>query len=416
MKKIILTIGICFIIAACSNQEMVEDSMDDNTENTCFKKRSFEEALAIAEHSMTLLESPNSTRASSSRKISLKDTKAFKYDMKTRSGQTVNDTLIYVFNFEDSEGFALVSASKAADGLLAVTESGYCNPDSISGIAGFDQFVDLAKQYVLNSPKNGLLPIDTCVSIREEIEYTYSYVGPYVTVRWGQTNPEGECCPNGVAGCVNTASAQIMTYFEYPDSIQLTYDGAPVNYQLLNWTQMKNHNTGHVIKPCNNASAHQAIARLHRQLGKINHSNYDSGATGTNGMFIRYALNGLGYNVSGICEYESSIVRSLLNSHHVLLMYNNSGANGHAWVFDGYLTENAHSYLMQQIGDGPWVIVEDWGVTTTYYNHFNWGWYGTNNGYFNQNVYNPVYVKFPDTNSHWINQNFSNIEYVSVSL
>ena len=45
---------------------------------------------------------------------------------------------------------------------------------------------------------------------------------------------------------------------------------------------------------------------------------------------------------------------------------------------------------------------------------FNWGWYGTNNGYFSNNVFNTQNYTIPDTNSNDINHDFSNLYYLTV--
>lgn len=37
----------------------------------------------------------------------------------------------------------------------------------------------------------------------------------------------------------NTANAQVMSYYEYPSAIDLTYPGCGQTYQTLNWTSMK---------------------------------------------------------------------------------------------------------------------------------------------------------------------------------
>ena len=45
-----------------------------------------------------------------------------------------------------------------------------------------------------------------------------------------------------------------------------------------------------------------------------------------------------------------------------------------------------------------WTLVES--ITTyTYYNHFNWGWNGNNNGYFLSNVFDVTQYKILDEGS-----------------
>ena len=223
----VIVVGATFILNACSNHE--SDMAEEPSSYKILSNpiRSYDEALKIAESSISLLNgSATVTRSGSPRVINVDKSKVIKKTFKTRSGSTINDTLIYVFNFSDSEGFALVSASLETEGLLAITEQGYFDPDTLSGIFGFDLFVEKAKEYVANSRNNRFPPDSTIVFHKEVIvPNSYDYVGPYVTVKWGQDYAEGTFCSNNLAGCVNTAIAQIMSYYEYPSSIDLTYPG-----------------------------------------------------------------------------------------------------------------------------------------------------------------------------------------------
>ena len=107
--------------------------------------RSFDEALQIAQSSISLVDGTGQTRSGSPRKIDLNNWKIFENDLKTRANSNSNDTLMYVFNFEDNQGFAIVSASKETEGLIAVTESGSYDPSTSSNIDGFNIYMDMAK-------------------------------------------------------------------------------------------------------------------------------------------------------------------------------------------------------------------------------------------------------------------------------
>lgn len=93
-------------------------------------------------------------------------------------------------------------------------------------------------------------------------------------MRWGQKQRMGQYCPNGVCGCSNTAAAQIMSYFQYPSSINLTFEERDVNSTALNWTAMCTHQYSNASY--NRDEADTQIGRLARQLGKISNSSYHS--------------------------------------------------------------------------------------------------------------------------------------------
>lgn len=396
-------LAVVSLMIACSNQEIVESAPTEPNKSVN-SIRSYAEALKIAQEAIPILNKEVTTRGeSNNRKIDLSEKTVIKLDAKTRANNCSNDTLIYVFNFENNKGFALVSASLNTEGLLAITEEGHCDPSTRSTVCGFEIFLDMAKDYVANSRSRDLIDYKDSL-----ISTTYTYVGPYVTVKWGQTHPEGEFCPYGIAGCTNTAMAQIMSYFQYPSSIALTYSGRDKSSQSLYWSAMKNHSTGHHLVVCGDTITHKSIGRLHRQLGELNHSSYEIDGTYTNtSKYAKPSFITLGYICGEDWEsYSGTSARSELNNSHIFLMIGRTTSeDGHAWVFDGYMTKTETHYEMVNYGSG-WVPTGEIHNITSYYSHMNWGWYGTNNGYFSENVYNTSQATYWDTLSNNANYNF----------
>ena len=393
-------LAVVSLMTACSYQEIVE-SAPTEPNKPVNSIRSYAEALKIAQEAIPILNKEATTRGeSNNRKIDISEKTVIKLDIKTRAKNCSNDTLIYVFNFENNEGFALVSASPNTEGLLAITEKGHCDPSTRSNVCGFEIFLDMAKDYVANSGNRDL------IDYMDSVSTTYAYVGPYVTVKWGQTHPEGEFCPNGIAGCTNTAMAQIMSYFHYPSSISLTYSGRDKSSQNLYWSAMENHSTGHSVIVCGDTITHKSIGRLHRQLGELNNSTYGTNGTNANTNLIKPTFVTLGYTCGYWENYSGTSARSELNNSHIFLMRGvTSAEEGHAWVFDGYMTKTETHYEMVNYGSG-WVPTGEIHYRTSYYNHMNWGWYGENNGYFSENVYNTSQATYWDTLSNNANYNF----------
>lgn len=93
-----------------------------------------------------------------------------------------------------------------------------------------------------------------------------------------------------------------------------------------------------------------------------------------------------------------------------------SGDEDHSWVLDGYKIIVVTTLFFVDNG-GPELVLDRTETVTSNYNHFNWGWYGENNGYFLENVYNTSSVQFPDTNVNGVNMNFNvQVEFREVSL
>lgn len=412
-KNFLFVLAAALMMAACSKQESIESTPAIPTAKTSMSNmRSYEEALRIAENAIGMLEdSKSSTRSTEKcRKINLSENKVIMRDAKTRGESGASDSLIYVFNFENNEGFALVSASKNTEGLLAVTEQGHCDPTTLSGIEGFDMFVDMAKEYVLAGMNSGSFE-----EIKDSTVYQSIYEkGPLVSVKWGQNKAEGEFCRNKKAGCANTAMAQIMSYYEYPTSIILTYNNNN-NINLI-WNKIKSHSTEHLSTCCSDLSTHHSISHLLRELGKRDWSYYytkeetNGGKAYTRTDIETYAkptFENLGYSFKDFRDYDGSFVRNeLLNNHIILISGELADETGHAWIIDGYRRELGTVFEMKKTNNSGW---EYTGVSYPFdnnYNHFNWGWYGINNGYFLEGVYNTLNAYIYDDNKNYYNYNF----------
>ena len=268
-KSLLMLAAIVMMTACTTNEDELGLSPEQPAKHSLSEMRSYEEALQIAQNSISLLNSREATRASSIRKINLADSKVVMRDAATRSSNGCNDTLMYVFNFEDNKGFAIVSASKSTEGLLAVTEKGYYDPEEGSNVESFNFFMEKARDYVAKAPKLRFPPDIPLPESRDSFAYENTTQGPFLTVEWGELYPEGELCPNGLSGCANTAMAQLMSYYGLPTGIDINYPGADVSYQALDWTQMKAHQTGHAVGFCPTTTTHQAISRLLRQCVKL---------------------------------------------------------------------------------------------------------------------------------------------------
>lgn len=391
--KLISIFALAIMVASCSNQELIDSDFQQPAPKQTSSIRSYEEALQIAQASIQMVDGQTQTRATSPRKISLSDSKVCLGGSITRS-ETGNDTLMYVFNFEDNQGFAVVSANRATEGLIAITESGYYNPDEQSEIDGFNYYMEMAKEYIRNMRGSGLDPI--IPEGRDSFAIGHSYVGPYVTVNWGYSHPEGEFCPNGICGCSNTAAAQIMSYYECPSTTPITYDNRDVNYQVFDWAQMKAHQTGHIRNSnlCSSDDAHTSIARLCRQLGYIAGSNYskpNSTSTPLTGTISAFQF--FGYITNSWIPYSNASIKDTLDVGCPMLIcgwdYNLQNVAGHVWVMDGYHEiANLHYWITRPYVGSDEEVAYLVDTTYSYLYHFNWGWYGENNGYFSYNVFN----------------------------
>ena len=386
--------------------------------------RSYSEALKVAQESISLLSSTTTRSGSNSREIDFSKTRAITRPA-TRGASMEKDTMIYVFNFKDDNGFALVSASLATEGLLAVTEKGNYNPGQPTEIEGFNEFIELAEQYVRVASHERALDPDPNdphdpEQYRDSIVITYIfplpflYNPPYTPINWGQDTPEGDFCSNHVSGCVYTAIGEIMLFYSYPDSIQLTYPNADKSTQVLNWQNIRNHEPGSSIQICGDTVTHNAVARLERQIGKLTNSSYGYNiygvpVTGTDRDDIIPALDVMNFSHGTWSIYKRNIVNYEMSIGHLFLVCGlRNSTEGHAWVLDQLMEKITTTYQLRWTESNGWVPTGVVNTTTSNLLHYNWGLYGSCNGYFSENVYNMSQPEITDntgTNTYQYNYN-----------
>ena len=338
--KVISILALAIMMASCSNQELLDSDFQQSSPQQKSSIRSYEEALQIAQSSIQIIEGSEKTRSASLRKISLDDSKVCLADGKTRSANS-NDTLMYVFNFEDNQGFAVVSARKS-QALLAIAEEGYYDPNEEQECKNFEYVMGLAKQYVLSAedanPQNSRF-IDPIGLIVEEYTYTVlNSKGNFITVNWGEAGIEASQCSNGFVGSSNLATAMLLSYYSYPTYIDLNYSGMSFSDYPLDWTAIKVHAVGHSSNSTNcnaTTSAHNSIAYLCRQIGELSSSTYNSQNTVTSQTGTSSALASLGYNCSTL-SYNQSLVNQYLNINRPLIISGESDFNRYVWLLDGY--------------------------------------------------------------------------------
>ena len=204
-------------------------------------------------------------------------------------------------------------------------------------------------------------------------------VSPLLTLRWDQGVPyNNQCPPNAqgpgghcLTGCVATAMAQIMKFWNYPergrDSILYTGNNNLVfENTYYNWDAMTN--TASTYSP---DSTKDAIAELMFHCGVTVNMMYGPDASGTFTELVPDALThyfryhpAAGYVLrKNVTDFEWDImVRDNLDNG-IPVLYSGSGTGGHAFVCDGY--------------------------TDTCFYHMNWGWSGAGNGYFYYNDLSP---------------------------
>lgn len=348
--------------------------------------RSYEEALALAQRSIAIVDGP-ATRARSPRTIRSTRGQCVTAPA-TRNGESQADTLMYVFNFEDNNGFAVIAANRAVDPILAVTESGNYTYGEQTGVENFDFYMDA----MVSELGSRVEPpaFDTLITIPsfKTVEVNEDrHCDPLVPVNWKQDGFFGEYADNKIAGCIAVAMAQIMAYYQYPNSITTTYpnNGFTQHYGEtieLDWERMIAYPFGYQIS----AFLREIGEQVGMDYSKANESN-------ANISNVPAGFKAFGFEcASDYSAFNIASIRSELEKRHPIFMDGRESTNttkGHDWVADGYIytRKGTEYYELKIIDDGfnkpyrDYVLVSS-DVVTTSLVHYNWGWDGLFNGYY----------------------------------
>ena len=276
----------------------------------------------------------------------------------------------YVFN-EEGGGFTIVTADDRLPRVIGFSENGQFDYDRLPDNMKWwlSQYTDEITAFLKADPNLAKRPLNKAkASDRQEIK-------PLLTSKWNQTEPYNNMCPidqrtgqRSVTGCVATAMAQVMRHYQWPINPTGSNGGYIFSGTTLDWGNMIDE----YISGKYSTTQATAVAELMRQCGASVNMQYSSYASGAYTSDVPIALyTYFDYDISMELQFRdyhtmsdwNNIVYAELEANRPVYYSGNSSMGGHAFVCDGYLSNN--------------------------FFHFNWGWGGYQDGYFLLNSLNP---------------------------
>ncbi|MDE6806115.1 MAG: C10 family peptidase, partial [Muribaculaceae bacterium] len=231
MKKRFIFISILAIMtAACAESEWEPASQTDvSTSPHSENNRTLEEALAYADDWFAQMDEP--TRSEGRRVESVEYVSSAS---RTRSGDA--DTLMYLVNYEDNAGFALLGRPATSKAIYAISEEGsldmsdtvYNKPlamfmASARADANTTMFTTINSTRGLTIPTNPIKLETRIIRQRKPMLDSIGKIG-----KWSQTYPYNQACPIinknvGYTGCGPLAVGMLMAYYRYPSTMYSDY-------------------------------------------------------------------------------------------------------------------------------------------------------------------------------------------------
>lgn len=282
----------------------------------------------------------------------------------------------YVFNTHDRSAFVIIAGDDRAHELLGYGEGEFDAkriPDNLRWL--LDHY---AKQieYLHAHPEEDF-PIQS-LSPRENRNLV---IPEMLTTRWGQGSPYNNLCPTVdgrlcATGCVATAMAQVMNYWQYPavlpalaaySTLTLHVWVPALPAESVEWRLMQDT----YPQDSYDEEHANAVATLMRYCGQASKMDYDIASSGALPADQLKALKAFGFNPSaGLVsrnnytdeEWTSMLLSDLSQMRPVIYTGHSSSIN-HTFVIDGY---DGNKY------------------------HINWGWNGYQNGYYELDALTPI--------------------------
>lgn len=295
----------------------------------------------------------------------------------------------YVFPHDGNCGYTIVSGDDRMPEIV-----GYSTTDTYSEENMPDGMKHLMQAYeaMATALANGDAKVERCLAEKEALAADSTYRQPRVAplladIVWGQTEPYNNLCPmyddqrRTLNGCVPTAMAQLMMYYQYPQTLKSDIPAYQTSSYQLNmpsvaagerydWDNMLPQYSGSAYT----AEQANAVAKLMYHCGLSVEADYGPSSTSalcTPNVLVKYwgydpdVIKFLYRKNFSLREWTAILDAELQASRPVYYSGFSTTSGGHAFLCDG------------ADGDGLY--------------HINWGWSGWSNGYFDITVLNSDY-------------------------
>ena len=299
----------------------------------------------------------------------------------------------YVFNRGAEEGFVIVAADDRCQTVLGYADEGYFDAARVP--QNMRMWLEHYQEEISQiSASATATPHLLSTSERPAVKPLLN------TIAWDQLPPYNNLCPidadgeRCVTGCIATAAAQIMRYWQYPErgegthsyvwtnsqgekqTLEADFESVTFDWENMRASYMERYDilTGKIRQSYSEEEA-TAVATLMAQVGIACNTNYHSSGSSSFSTTIAEALRKYFKYDKGLTmlykdcmswrAFKEAFREELQAGRPILMTAQKAGEGGHAFICDG---------------------VDENGLF-----HINWGWGGYSNGYFELSVLDPEY-------------------------
>lgn len=293
----------------------------------------------------------------------------------------------YVFPNGEGKGFTVVSGDDRLPEVVGYSDKGTYDEENLpSNYVGFMKAYEEMVGQLDNGDSRASASIAEAKALRSS-GYQQPTVAPLLgSIQWNQMTPYNNMCPkyNGsdrsVTGCVATAMAQVMMYYQHPKTLQADIPAYVTRTNHLSIPQInkgESYDWNNMLpqyasyEPLNYTDAQAAaVAKLLYHCGVACKMDYDS----SSGANVTPAI------LSTYFGYDSDLMQDLNRDVFTLAEWSQ--------IMDKELTAKRPILYSGRSSDGEHEFVCDGSDGNGLY-HINWGWGGYQDGYFDVTILNP---------------------------
>ena len=340
---------------------------------------------------------------------------------------SVTDAPIYIYNI-DGGGYVVVSGDDRTADILAFSEKGHIDANHLpvnmkAWLQGYVRQIEripasATPRRVTTRSGDTKAALDTKLKTEWGQDYPYNLHTPELTFRWD----DRDTTLNAATGCVATAMAMILHYYQYPAQLKKSipsYEGTcdvPVKDDeteevdtvkdvkwktedipagaTIDWANIVekydklNKKTKKPNNKYNNTDAQrEAVSKLIQYCGAAVNMKYGIESFSSTKDLLLAMINVMGYPdayVLNAFEYDyqgwvDAVYYEMSKAGPVLFAGATPSESGHRFILDGYQLKDGKDYF-----------------------YVNWGWDGEDNGY--------VLLSVMEPESQWITDENGNPE------
>ena len=338
--------------------------------------RSYQQAKAIAQRQAAMLGIEMDAEVTASAKAAPR--------MSVSSAVSPSATCYYVFANGEDKGFTIVSGDDRMPEVVGYSAQGTYDPDHLPA-----NYVGFMKAY--QETVEALLKGDAQVSggLAEVRQWRAERAGTAAVaplldgIKWDQREPYNNMCPlyegtnRSVTGCVATAMAQVMMYYQYPKELKTTikaYNTQTYGIQIPEISSGATYDWDNMLpdysKSDYNSAQADAVAKLMYHCGAAVKMDYGplSGANVTPAILATY----FGYDA----DLMQDLTRTVFTLQQWMTLIDNELKAKRPILYSGQASDGGHEFVCDG-SDGKGLY------------HINWGWGGYQDGYFDLTILQP---------------------------